>query len=166
LALSSFARAADFQSDWWHALEVNLRAPIALIHARGFGIVITTTQSNGVLSVPFMTADPTVRSAMISFHHGLDHEVRPKGVYSYVVFPGTVASYMHDADNVQNVDHFAAEPRLEREVISVVAQVVMEGGLVQYWVGDWDVSGAGCGSEGEMLEWVICGCRERFRRDD
>ena len=135
VGLSSFAHAADFQSDWWHALEVNLRAPIALIHAvlpsmlaRGSGIVITTTQSNGVLSVPFMTTDSTARSAMIRFHHGLDHEVRPKGVYSYVVFPGTVASHMHDADNVQNVDHFAAEPRLEREVTSVVAQAVMEAG--------------------------------------
>jgi short-subunit dehydrogenase len=135
VGLSSFAHTADFQSEWWHTLELNLRAPIALIHAvlpsmlaRGSGIVITTTQSNGVLSVPFMTADSTARSAMIRFHHGLDHEVRPKGVYTYVVFPGTVASYMHDPDAVQNVDHFTAEPRLESEMTSVVAGVVMEAG--------------------------------------
>ncbi|KAN0089118.1 hypothetical protein V8E51_019378 [Hyaloscypha variabilis] len=144
--LSSFVHMADFQSDWWHTVELNLRAPIALIHAvlpsmlaRRSGTIITATQSNGVLSIPFMSADSTARSAMIRFHHGLDHEVRPQGVYSYAVFPGVIASYMHDPDREPNVDHFEAEPRLEREVTSVLAERVLE-------VGGWCGAGLASGT--------------------
>jgi NAD(P)-dependent dehydrogenase (short-subunit alcohol dehydrogenase family) len=126
----SFLHTENFQEDWWQALELNLRAPIALIHAvlpsmiaRGTGTIISTTFKSGITSVPFTTADSTSQCAIIRFHHGLDDEVRPKGVYSYVVHPGLVASHMHDPQVKIDNRHFTLEPRLQSEMLEPVRTI-------------------------------------------
>lgn len=102
-SLAAFVDEPDFDAGWWQPLEENLRAPIALIHAvlpsmvaRRQGTIISTTFSAAVVQVPLLTAYSTAKAALVKFHHGLDMEARPKGVYSYVVHPGLVASQMHD----------------------------------------------------------------------
>lgn len=133
--LSSFAHEENFLQDWWRTLEVNLRAPIALIHAilpsmlaRGSGTIITTTLSSGFLNMPFQTADSSTRAAMIRFMQGLDHEVQPRGIYSYVVHPGRIASHMDDSEIENRAAHFAAEPRIQAETTQILASVIEEEG--------------------------------------
>jgi len=134
--LASFAHEQNFLTDWWNTLEHNVRAPVALIHAvlpsmiaRGSGTLITTTLSSGALTLPFQTAESTSRAAMIRFHHGLDRELRPKGIYSYVVNPGPIASYYGSHQLAQTkTSHFAQEPRLQKEITEQLAEVIDERG--------------------------------------
>lgn len=146
IGLASFALEEDFLGDWWETLELNLRAPIALIHAvlpsmiaRGRGTIITTTLGTGITTVPFQTADSATRAAMIRFHHGLDYEVRPKGIFSYIVNPGIIASLQTEVRNSNKSSHFAAEPRMQAEMTNHLAGIV-EG------EGGWSAAGLASGT--------------------
>jgi len=141
--LSAFPHISNFQSDWWSSIETHLRTPIALIHAvlpymlaRSSGTIISTTFRTGVKHVPFMTSDSVTQSAIIRFHHGLNEEVLPKGIYSYVVHPGMIASHLHDPDGKVDSSHFALEPRLESEMTSQI-----EGAMRDGWCGAGLASG-------------------------
>jgi len=120
---ASFEHETDFLNNWWSSVERNLKTPIALIKAvlpfmisRGQGTIISSTGMS-VVQVPFTSANATANGGLINFHQMLDYEVRPKGVYSYVVHPGIVASYIHDPDGQGiNPEHFAKEPRMRAEL--------------------------------------------------
>jgi NAD(P)-dependent dehydrogenase (short-subunit alcohol dehydrogenase family) len=117
--LSSFIHTGDF-SEWWSEIERNLRVPIALIHAvlppmvlRGKGTIITTVFRTGAIQLPFCSSSSTAHSALLRFHHGLDEEIRPKGIYSYAVHPGLIASYLDDPEvELHDPKHYFLEPRL------------------------------------------------------
>jgi NAD(P)-dependent dehydrogenase (short-subunit alcohol dehydrogenase family) len=126
----SFVHTEKF-SDWWGILEQNLRTPIALIHAvlphmiaRGNGTIISTAFRSGVFHVPFTTSDSTIHSGIIRFHHGLDDEVRPKGICSYVVHPGLVASHLDDPELPDNRTHYILEPRIIEQKMNAVESIV------------------------------------------
>lgn len=142
-SLNSFVHTEKF-TDWWSVVENNLRQPIALIHAvlpsmiaRGNGTIITTIFRTGAIQMPFTTSGSTAHSGMIRFHHGLDEEIRPKGIHSYVVHPGLVASYLDDPELSPQYDKlFALEPRIKEEKISLVKETVEE-----QWCGNGLASG-------------------------
>jgi NAD(P)-dependent dehydrogenase (short-subunit alcohol dehydrogenase family) len=129
-SLSSIIHTENF-TDWWSAVDLNLRQPIALIHAvlpsmiaRGGGTIITTVFRTGATHIPFTTSASTAHSAMIRFHHGLDEEARHKGIYSYVVHPGLVASYLDDPGTSRHhASLFALEPRIQEEKTGFVADI-------------------------------------------
>lgn len=132
--LSSFPHISNFLTDWWSSLENNLRTPIALIHAvlpsmlaRSSGTIISTTFRSGVAHVPFTTSSSVAQSALIRFHHGLNDEVLPKGIYSYVVHPGIIASHLHDPDAKVDNTHFALEPRIQSEMTSQIETTMQDG---------------------------------------
>jgi NAD(P)-dependent dehydrogenase (short-subunit alcohol dehydrogenase family) len=132
--LSSFPHISNFLTDWWSCLETNLRTPIALIHAvlpsmlaRSSGTIISTTFRSGAKHVPFTTSDSVTQSAIIRFHHGLNDEVLPKGIYSYVVHPGIIASHLHDPDAKVDSNHFALEPRIQSEMTSQIESAMEDG---------------------------------------
>ena len=131
--LTSFVHTENFDTEWWAVLEDNLRTPLALTHAvlpsmisRGSGTIISTTFRTGVTHIAFSTPFSVAHSAMIRFHHNLDDEVRAKGIYSYVVHPGTVASHLHDPDMQLDPRHFALEPRMRIEKTSKLGRLVEE----------------------------------------
>lgn len=141
--LRPFAQEKDIQTDWWRTLELNLRVPIALIHAvlpsmiaRHTGTIITTTSVAAILHIPFTSVMGVSKAAILKFHHQLDIEVRPKGIYSYAVHPGMVPSHVHDPDDEVEMrpEDFAAEPRMRTEVMDEVKHV------------QWDAAGLATGT--------------------
>jgi NAD(P)-dependent dehydrogenase (short-subunit alcohol dehydrogenase family) len=132
--ITSFPHISNFLADWWASLETNLRTPIALVHAvlphmlsRSYGTIISTTFRSGVKHIPFTTSSAVTQSAIIRFHHGLNHEVLPKGIYSYVVHPGIIASHLHDPEAKFDSAHFSLEPRLQSEITSQIEEAMRDG---------------------------------------
>lgn len=126
-----FALEKDFTDDWWRVMELNFRVPVALVHAvlpgmieRGKGTIISTTFVSAVVNIPFTTAYSSAKAALIKFHEGLHHEVAQKGILSFVVHPGYVASHMADNDTRVSPDQVMAEPRLRSEVLERIADGV------------------------------------------
>lgn len=124
-----FALDKDFMEDWWRVMELNFRIPVSLIHAvlpgmikRGKGTVISTTFVSAIVNVPFNTAYSSAKAALIKFHEGLDHEINSKGVCSYVVHPGHVASHMNDTDTRFSPEQVEEEPRLREEVLGQIGE--------------------------------------------
>jgi NAD(P)-dependent dehydrogenase (short-subunit alcohol dehydrogenase family) len=132
--LNSFPHISNFLADWWACLEANLRTPIALIHAvlphmlaRSSGTIISTTFRSGAKHIPFTTSSSVTHSAIIRFHHGLNDEILPKGIYSYVVHPGIIASHLHDPEAKVDSSHFALEPRIQSEMTSRIEEAMQDG---------------------------------------
>lgn len=135
--INSFCHETDFLGNWWSNMERIVRTPIALIHAvlpgmvsRGEGTIISTTGTSAIIHVPFTMQDSTARAALLRFHTGLHHEVGPKGIKSFVVNPGMIASYLDDPDKggpTTDPAHFAKEPRLREEITSQVARETERG---------------------------------------
>jgi NADP-dependent 3-hydroxy acid dehydrogenase YdfG len=164
--LTSFPNISNFLTDWWANLEQNLRTPIALIHAvlpsmiaRSHGTIISITFRSGIKHVPFTTSDSTTQSAIIRFHHGLDDEVRPKGIYSYVVHPG-IASHLHDPDMKIDNRHFALEPRMQAEMTSQLAGAMEDG-----WCGAGLASGTFLALAADPRARVLSGLYVDAERD-
>jgi hypothetical protein len=61
---------------------------------------------------------------MIRFYYGLDEEGRPKGIYSYVVHPGIIASHLHHPEMHVDSRHFALEPGIQAENTSQLADAI------------------------------------------
>lgn len=85
-------------------MESGVRVPIALIHAvlpsmieRRSGIIISTTLQNGIVQIPFMSAQGTAKAALLKFHHHLHLETAKKGILSFAVNPGPIPSHLHDS---------------------------------------------------------------------
>ncbi|KAE9378663.1 NAD(P)-binding protein, partial [Stipitochalara longipes BDJ] len=80
---------------WWHVQEVNVKAPMALIHAclpsmiaRGSGKIITLGSAAADNSFPFGSAYGASKAALQKAHQCLDIEMRGKGIVFYCIHPG------------------------------------------------------------------------------
>lgn len=80
---------------WWHVFEVNVKAPIALIHAclpsmlaRGKGKIITLRSAAADNSFPYQSSYASSKAALQKAHQGLDMEMRGKGIVFYCIHPG------------------------------------------------------------------------------
>ncbi|KAI9719933.1 MAG: hypothetical protein M1828_005971 [Chrysothrix sp. TS-e1954] len=94
-----FEDESEGLADWWSVIEVNLRGCINLIHAvlpdmlaRRSGTIISVTSTSGSMHIPFTTAYSTSKAALIKFTQDLDVEVRDRGICSYTLHPGSVAT--------------------------------------------------------------------------
>ena len=93
-----FGPTWDVDADqWWRTLETNLRGPflcsIAVMKgmvSRRDGRIINVCSGAGTISVPFMSAYVTSKSALIRFTEVLADELRPHGVSVFAIQPGTV----------------------------------------------------------------------------
>jgi NAD(P)-dependent dehydrogenase (short-subunit alcohol dehydrogenase family) len=141
--LRPFAQEKDIGTDWWRSLELNVRAPIALIHAvlpsmtaRQTGIIISTTAAAATLHIPFSSVQGVSKAALLKFHHQLDVEIRPKGIFSYAVHPGLIPAHLHDPDDATKLrpEDYVSEPRMKTEVMDVIP-------LIQ-----WDAVGLATGT--------------------
>ncbi|KAK4194115.1 Dehydrogenase/ reductase [Triangularia verruculosa] len=98
--IGAFSDEADFDA-WWHVVEVNLRAPAALIHrvlpsmtsrrGRG-GVIISIGSRNAVHNHPFMTAYSATKTALLRLHQCLELELQHTDVRLFYVQPGDVAT--------------------------------------------------------------------------
>lgn len=90
---------------WWHVFEVNVKAPIALIHAclpsmlaRGKGKIITLGSAAADNSFPYQTSYASSKAALHKAHQGLDMEMRGKGIVFYCIHPGGTKGKVRPAD--------------------------------------------------------------------
>jgi NADP-dependent 3-hydroxy acid dehydrogenase YdfG len=105
---------------WWHVQEVNVKAPMALIHAclpsmmkRGSGKIITLGSAAADNSFPFGTADGALKAALQKAHQCLDIEMRGTGIVLYCIHPGgTSTTTMGRGDGV-NMEAMAL-PEVQR----------------------------------------------------
>lgn len=116
----TLAAEPDFNI-WWHLLEVNLRGPVALIHAvlpsmiiRKTGIVMTVASTSGSQDIPFNTAYATSKAAVIKFHQDLAVEVERHGILSFSVHPGTVATDLGQVKSAINMRSVQEEPAMQK----------------------------------------------------
>lgn len=89
----------DDLGGWWAVVETNLRAPVALTRlvlpgmlARGRGAVVTLGSRNACVGMPYMTAYGAAKTAVLRFHECLELEIAGRGVRTFVVQPGDVAT--------------------------------------------------------------------------
>ena len=78
----------------WEVIEVNLRGPMALIHAvlptmisRQTGCIINVVSVLATISLPYFSAYSSAKVGLIRATHIMDMEFRPHGIYSYAVHP-------------------------------------------------------------------------------
>lgn len=79
---------------WWHVFEVNVKAPIALIHAclpsmlaSGKGKIITLGSAAADNSFTYQSSYASSKAALQKAHQGLDMEMRGKGIVFYCIHP-------------------------------------------------------------------------------
>lgn len=120
----TLAAESDF-STWWRLLEVNLRGPVALIHAtlpsmisRQTGVVMTVASTSGSQDIPFNTAYAASKAAVIKFHQDLAVEVKRHGILSFSVHPGTVATDLGQVSSAINMDSVKEEPQMQEMLTS------------------------------------------------
>lgn len=112
---------------WWHVQEVNVKAPMALIHAclpsmmkRGSGKIITLGSAAADNSFPFGSAYGASKAALQKAHQCLDIEMRGKGIVFYCIHPGesreTSTTTMGQGDGV-NMEATAL-PEVQRVVMN------------------------------------------------
>lgn len=94
---STFEHDADDLERWWKVLEVNVRGPMALIHAvlpsmiaRGHGTIITVTSKAVSLIQPGFSSYAASKAAISKAHEILDLELRQHGIHTYTVHPGSI----------------------------------------------------------------------------
>ena len=97
-----FGPTWDVDADlWWRTVETNLRGPLLCSHAvlRGMisrrdGRIINVCSGAATVSVPYMSAYVTSKTALIRFTEVLADEARPHGVSVFAIQPGTVRTAM------------------------------------------------------------------------
>lgn len=108
----------DFDA-WWKVMEVNFRAPAALIHrvlpsmtARGDrrGVIISIGSRNAIHNFPYMTAYSASKTALLRLHQCLELELRQTNVYCFYVQPGDVATTIMDGRH--SAEEAARRPEL------------------------------------------------------
>lgn len=82
---------------WWKVYEVNVLAPVRLIHAvlpsmiqRKSGIVVSVSSAVAGMRLPVMSAYSSSKAAISKFHEAIVPELAGTGVRSYAVNPGMV----------------------------------------------------------------------------
>lgn len=82
---------------WWKVFEVNVKAPIALLHAvlpsfleKKKGVVITVGSAVVEFPIPFIPAYSSSKTAITKAIQLLDLELAPLGILNFIVHPGVV----------------------------------------------------------------------------
>ena len=82
---------------WWRTLETNLKGPLLCCNAtarrmtkRSHGRIINIASGAGTVSIPYMSAYVTSKTALIRLTEVLADEVREHGVSVFAIQPGTV----------------------------------------------------------------------------
>jgi NAD(P)-dependent dehydrogenase (short-subunit alcohol dehydrogenase family) len=134
---------------WWKVFEVNVKAPIALIHAvlpsflaKKKGIVITVGSSVVEIQAPFFPSYSASKAAITKALQLLDIELRPLGILNFIVHPGMVKTDLSLAENssasliigdemrgIQSsyVDYMIDEPELAAQTFVALAVLASEG---------------------------------------
>ncbi len=97
-----FGPTWEVDSDqWWRTMETNLKGPLLCSNAvmrgmigRGCGRVINVCSAAGTVSIPYMSAYVTSKTALIRLTEVLADEVRKHGVSVFAIQPGTVRTAM------------------------------------------------------------------------
>lgn len=98
--MARFAEEPDLAA-WWKVFELNVKAPMQLIHAviPSFlahpatpKVIITVASSSADLPLPFLTAYCASKAGIVKSIQILDMELREKGIYNFVIHPGNIAS--------------------------------------------------------------------------
>jgi NADP-dependent 3-hydroxy acid dehydrogenase YdfG len=96
--LSHFDQEKDL-SAYWKVFEVNVKAPLSLLHAalpsfkkRGKGIVITVGSSAADLPLPFQSSYDASKAAVQKAVQILDMELRAQGVLNFLIQPGVTVT--------------------------------------------------------------------------
>jgi NAD(P)-dependent dehydrogenase (short-subunit alcohol dehydrogenase family) len=87
--------------EWWRNMEVNLKGPMLCCHAvantmvsRRRGRIINVASAAGTVSIPYMSAYVTAKTALIRFTEILAAELKEHGVSVFAIQPGTVKTAM------------------------------------------------------------------------
>jgi NAD(P)-dependent dehydrogenase (short-subunit alcohol dehydrogenase family) len=87
--------------EWWRNIEINLKGPMLCSHlvAKGMvqrqrGRIINVASTAGTLSIAYMNAYVTAKTALIRFTEVLAAELRQHSVYAFSIQPGTVKTAM------------------------------------------------------------------------
>ncbi|RDW82289.1 hypothetical protein BP6252_03401 [Coleophoma cylindrospora] len=82
---------------WWNVFEVNIKAPVAMIHAvlpgfkaRGGGTIITVGSGAVEVKVPYMSSYTGSKAGIFRAIEIIDLELRPSGIYNFFIHPGAV----------------------------------------------------------------------------
>jgi NADP-dependent 3-hydroxy acid dehydrogenase YdfG len=99
---------------WWHVFEVNVKAPMALIHAclpsmmkRGSGKIITLGSAAADNSFPYGSSYGASKAALHKAHQCLDMEMRGKGIVFYCIHPGGTRNSTMGAGDGVNMEAMA-----------------------------------------------------------
>ncbi|KAG0647400.1 Short chain dehydrogenase mpl6 [Hyphodiscus hymeniophilus] len=104
--IAKFVEDKDLDA-WWKVFELNVKAPVALIHAvlpsflsRGSGMTITIGSCASELPLPFMSAYVASKAAIQKAVQILDMELREKGIFNYLIHPGTIKTSLGEQEGV------------------------------------------------------------------
>jgi NAD(P)-dependent dehydrogenase (short-subunit alcohol dehydrogenase family) len=87
--------------EWWRNIEVNLKGPMLCSRAvlpgmieRRRGTIINVASGAGTVSIPYLSAYVTAKTALIRLTELLADELRPHGVCVFAIEPGAVRTAM------------------------------------------------------------------------
>jgi NAD(P)-dependent dehydrogenase (short-subunit alcohol dehydrogenase family) len=96
--------AATDPDEWWHTLEVNLRAPLYFAHAvlpgmlaRGQGRIINVTTAAAFAAVRMLSAYVVSKTALYRLSENLAAETREHGVTVFTIIPGLVRTAISES---------------------------------------------------------------------
>lgn len=98
--MARFTKERDLDA-WWKVFELNIRAPIQLIHAvlPSFlsrpgvpRVIITVSSSSADLPLPFLSSYTASKAGIVKAIQILDMELREKGILNYIIHPGNIGS--------------------------------------------------------------------------
>lgn len=134
---------------WWRVFEVNVKAPVSLIHAvlpsfltKKKGIIITVSSAVVELQAPFIPAYSSSKTAITKAIQLLDIELRPEGILNFIVHPGMVKTDLSLAENSSSslvigdemraiqssyVDYMVDEPELAAQTFVALAVKGLKG---------------------------------------
>jgi len=99
-----FAAPEESLDEWWATFEVNVKGPIALMHAvlphfiaRGAGTFITVGSSLADVAAPYISAYCASKAAIVKACQILDMEFKELGIRSFIIHPGYVQTDMSSA---------------------------------------------------------------------
>ena len=108
--ISPFESEPDLDR-WWRVMETNLRGPLLLTRSvlpgmlrAGRGVIISIGSRNAVSNIPFMTAYSCSKTALLRFHQCLQLEIQGRGICTYVLQPGDMATTLSSANTAVNLD--------------------------------------------------------------
>lgn len=104
--MNRFAKEKDLTL-WWETVQVNLLGPMSMIHAvlpgfiaRKSGVTITVGSAVADISVPFMSAYQASKAGLMKAIQSLDAELRPQGIFNFVIHPGAIATELSTGSGV------------------------------------------------------------------